>query len=221
MTYNAVNNRELPPGLSLADERYTFQLWLDAVKADAISKIIPSTDKVDRAIRLITEANNHYAAVRKRGWSYDALGKYYRRYSPNIVCTAIELPAPAQGANTSSVDYGPYWFCFRPYTNPRSAFATCEPLSSLPIAVVMSQSKDNVPKGDIRVDSTYSAEVVLREYTLRVTHPQTLRNVSTTATLSRYLQRRFHDRHASKISVLLCPTLSTGDSDTVRYNDKM
>jgi hypothetical protein len=174
-------------GFSVAEEAAAFEKWLDVMKASAVAVLDPTPSALAAVSKMDTDWRRDIKALQSAGWCHDPIGRHYRVFDEGVDHDLAETP---------------YWFAFRPYVDPESAVGSAEP------AFVVAAERDSGSRGGV----VAMPQRCQRRYNLQILHPLTLRHTETVHTLSSHLARRYFDRYASRIYVIVLTDDGVGDA---------
>ncbi len=163
-------------------ERNSYEIWLKAIKAAAYSVLLPSTEKKAEANRLLLEWQDHIEQLQTKYITHDPINRHFRSYDPNIDSALMSCD------DTTALKPDLILQNFRPYTSPSAVYGTMAPLYSIPAAATNTQFVTS------RCKSCYY---------LQLLYPGILSFNSVVKPLAQHLIRRYHDRYASRMAVLL------------------
>ncbi len=180
--------RQLDYG-TIDDELSSYKVWLHAIKAAVCAELLPSAEKKAEANRLLILWQDHIDYLqRQKHITHDPINRHFRSYDPNID-SGFMSPEDNIALKPDLIFQN-----FRPYTSPNADFGTMEPLYSIPASIA-------------------DADMVMPRcntcYYLQLLNPTVLAFSSVSMPLAQNLIRRYYDRYASYISILLFSDLIT------------
>ena len=174
---------------TMNDEQESYNIWLHAIKAAACAELLPSAEKKAEANRLLILWQDHIDTLQQKYKTHDPINRHFRSYDPNID-SGFMSPEDDIVLKPDLVLQN-----FRPYTSPGADFGTMEPLYSVPSSIA--DNEVVVPRCNTR-------------YYLQLLNPTVLVFSGVSKPLAQNLIRRYYDRCASRISILLFSDLVSG-----------